>query len=154
MGPEHSSARLERYLQLIDEDHGKMPSGDNIAMKQLQEINMIVANPTTPANYMHLLRRQIKLPFRKPLIVMTPKALLHKAHSSFDDMLPGTSFTRLYKETGAASNQADQVKKILFCSGKVYYDLIDERKARNLDDQIAIARIEQVSISYSRCLLS
>lgn len=151
MGPEHSSARLERFLQLIDEDPDVMPKEDeHLAMNQLQEINMIVANPTTPANYMHMMRRQIKLPFRKPLVVMTPKALLRlpAAQSSFDDMLPGTSFTRAYKETGPAAAQADQVKKILFCSGKVYYDLVNERKARNLDEQIAIVRIEQVRFKF------
>lgn len=148
MGPEHSSARIERFLQLIDEDPDVMPTEDeHLPMKQLQEINMIVANPTTPANNMHMLRRQIKLPFRKPLIVMTPKALLRlpAAQSTFDEMLPGTSFTRAYKEAGPAAQNAEQVKKIVFCSGKVYYDLINERKAKNLDDQVAIVRIEQVS---------
>jgi 2-oxoglutarate dehydrogenase E1 component len=148
MGPEHSSARLERFLQLCDEDPDKMPAEDeNTAMKQLQSINMIVSNPTTPANYMHLLRRQTKLPFRKPLIVMTPKALLRlpAAQSSFDEMLPGTSFNRIYKETGPASNNPDAVEKVVFCSGKVYYDLIVERKKLNLDEKIAIVRIEQLS---------
>ena len=148
MGPEHSSARLERFLQLSDEDPDQMPAeSENQAMNQLQDINMIVANPTTPANMMHLLRRQTKFPFRKPCIIMTPKALLRlpAAQSSFDEMLPGTSFVRAYKETGPATKQPDDVKKILFCSGKVYYDLINERKSRNLDDQIAIVRIEQVS---------
>lgn len=147
MGPEHSSARLERFLQLIDEDPDSMPKEDeHLAMNQLQSINMIVTNPTTPANYMHMLRRQIKLPFRKPLIVMTPKALLRlpAAQSSFDEMLPGTSFVRAYKETGPATANAENVKKIIFCSGKVYYDLVNERKTLNLDDQIAIVRIEQV----------
>ncbi len=148
MGPEHSSARLERFLQLSDDDPDFVPEeNENTAMNQLQEINMIVANPTTPANCMHLLRRQIKLPFRKPLIVMTPKALLRlkEAQSSFDEMLPGTSFTRVYKENGPASNDPDNVKKILFCSGKVYYELVAERKKLNLDKDIAIARIEQLA---------
>ena len=115
-------------------------------MKQLQEINMIVANPTTPANMMHLLRRQTKMPFRKPLIIMTPKALLRHpdAQSSFDEMLPGTQFVRAYKEAGEASQKPEGVKKIVFCSGKVYYDLINERKAKSINDQIAIVRIEQV----------
>lgn len=151
MGPEHSSARPERFLQLIEEDPDFMPTDDNhLAMNQLQEINMIVCNPTTPANYMHMLRRQIKLPFRKPLIVMTPKALLRlpAAQSNFEEMLPGTSFSRAYKETGAAADDPALVKKIVFCSGKVYYDLINERKSMNLDEQIAIVRIEQVSQSY------
>jgi 2-oxoglutarate dehydrogenase E1 component len=145
MGPEHSSARLERFLQLSDDEPDRVPEENEFtAMNQLEETNMIVANPTTPANMMHLLRRQTKLPFRKPLIIMTPKALLRSAKSSFDEMLPGTSFVRVYKETGAASQNPEQVKKVVFCSGKVYYDLLAERKQRNLDDQVAIVRIEQV----------
>lgn len=148
MGPEHSSARLERFLQLSDEDPDALPANDeNASMSQLKNINMIVANPTTPANMFHLLRRQVKLPFRKPLIVMTPKALLRlpECQSSFDDFLPGTTFTRAYVETGVASNNPDNVKKVLFCSGKVYYDLIKERSKLGLDDQIAVCRIEQIS---------
>ena len=148
MGPEHSSARLERFLQLSDEDPDVLPAeGEYQAMNQLQDINMIVANPTTPANMMHLLRRQTKTPFRKPCIIMTPKALLRlpAAQSSFDEMLPGTSFVRAYKENGSAAKQPDDVKKILFCTGKVYYDLVNERKKRQMDDKVAIVRIEQVS---------
>jgi len=148
MGPEHSSARLERFLQMCDEDPDTIPeSNEHLAMTQLRNINMIVANPTTPANMFHLLRRQTKLPFRKPLIVMTPKALLRlpECQSSFDEMSPGTSFTRAYKEHGVATQAPANVKKILFCSGKVYYDLIKERSKLGLDDQIAICRIEQIS---------
>lgn len=148
MGPEHSSARLERFLQLSDEDPDMIPNEDeNVAMTQLKNINMIVSNPTTPANFFHLLRRQTKLPFRKPLIVMTPKALLRlpECQSSFDEMGPGTSFSRVYQEAGVASQQPENVKRILFCSGKVYYDLIKERTKLGLDDQIAVCRIEQIS---------
>lgn len=148
MGPEHSSARLERFLQLSDEDPDIVPVSDEFeAMTQLKNINMIVANPTTPANIFHLMRRQIKLPFRKPLIVMSPKALLRlpECQSSFDDFLPGTSFVRAYEEKGVASQNPDAVKKVLFCSGKVYYDLIKERTKLGLDDQIAVCRIEQIS---------
>ena len=151
MGPEHSSARLERFLQLCGEDPDVMPHEDeNLPMNQLQDTNMIVVNCTTPANIYHVLRRQIKLPFRKPLIVMSPKALLRlpEAQSSFDEMLPGTSFVRLYPEHGTAANAPSEVKKIIFCSGKVYYDLIKNRRDRNLDDSIAIARVEQVSGLY------
>lgn len=148
MGPEHSSARLERFLQLSDEDPDTIPESDEFeSMTQLKNINMIVANPTTPANMFHLLRRQTKLPFRKPLIVMTPKALLRlpECQSSFDEFLPGTNFTRAYKEKGVACQNPDNVKKVLFCSGKVYYDLIKERTKLGLDDQIAVCRIEQIS---------
>jgi 2-oxoglutarate dehydrogenase E1 component len=152
MGPEHSSARLERFLQLSDDDPDTIPSVDDeqMHMKQLQDINLIVAYPTTPANLMHMLRRQVKLPFRKPLVVMTPKALLRlpAAQSSFDEMLPGTNFVRAYKETGVASHNPENVKKIIFCSGKVYYDLVKERETRKLNDRIAICRIEQVFVCY------
>jgi 2-oxoglutarate dehydrogenase E1 component len=147
MGPEHSSARLERFLQLCDEDADTIPPESEFTpVDQLEEANMIVANCTTPANFFHLLRRQVKLPFRKPLIVMTPKALLRlpEAQSSFSDMLPGTEFIRAYQETGIASNNPDEVKNIIFCSGKVYYDALNERKKRDLDDKIAIVRLEQI----------
>ena len=114
---------------------------------------MIVVNPTTPANMMHLLRRQTKLPFRKPLIVFTPKALLRlpECQSSFDEMTPGTSFVRAYAEKGVASENPEAVQKILFCSGKVFYDLSNERRKLGLEDKVALVRIEQVSIlnSYS-----
>lgn len=142
MGPEHSSARLERFLQLVSEDPNLVTDMD--AMGQLQQTNMIVTNPTTPANYMHLLRRQVKLPFRKPLVIMSPKAMLHEAHSNFDEMLLGTSFARVYKENGPAVENPEEVVKLIFCSGKVYYDLIKERASRGLDQKIAISRIEQV----------
>lgn len=116
-------------------------------MTQLNDINMIVANPTTPANMMHLLRRQTKLPFRKPLIVFTPKALLRlpECQSSFDEMGSGTSFVRAYAESGPASHNPEAVQKILFCSGKVFYDLAKERQKLGLEDKVAIVRIEQVS---------
>jgi 2-oxoglutarate dehydrogenase E1 component len=149
MGPEHSSARLERFLQLSDDDPDRLyddADAEHTAMKQLEQINMIVAYPTTPANMMHLLRRQTKLPFRKPLIIMTPKSLLRSAKSNFDELLPGTSFSRIYKETGAAClDSPESVEKMVFCSGKVYYDLVAERSARGLDDKVAIIRIEQVA---------
>jgi len=126
MGPEHSSARPER---------------------QLSHINMIVANCSTPANYFHILRRQTALPFRKPLIVMTPKSLLRhpECRSSFDEMLPGTEFKRMILDAGPAGQNPSSVKKVLFCTGKVYYDLLKERRERGLEDQIAIHTIEQIS---------
>lgn len=148
MGPEHSSARLERFLQLCDEDPDlQRDENEYFAMNQLQDINMIVANCTTPANFFHILRRQVKMPFRKPLVIMTPKALLRlpEAQSSFDEMIGDTGFVRMYSETGVASNEPENVKKLIFCTGKVYYDLIKKRKENQLEDQIAIARIEQVN---------
>ena len=122
------------------------PEDEEFAVKQLSSINMIVANCSTPANYAHMLRRQIKLPFRKPLVVMTPKSLLRlpECKSSFDDMLPGTEFKRMILDNGPASENPAAVQKILFCTGKVYYDLLKERKDAGLEDKIAIHTIEQI----------
>ncbi|HJS30644.1 MAG TPA: 2-oxoglutarate dehydrogenase E1 component, partial [Alphaproteobacteria bacterium] len=125
-GPEHSSARLERYLQMCAED------------------NMQVANLTTPANYFHALRRQVRRPFRKPLIIMTPKSLLrHKvAVSALADLGPGTTFHRLIAEHAPLLGD-DKVRRVVLCSGKVYYELIEEREKRGVKD-VAILRVEQL----------
>ncbi|HEV7557684.1 MAG TPA: 2-oxoglutarate dehydrogenase E1 component, partial [Kofleriaceae bacterium] len=122
-GPEHSSARLERYLQ-------------NCA-----EHNIQVAQPTTPAQMFHLMRRQVIRPTRKPLIVMTPKSLLRlpAAASSIDELATGT-FHRVLPDSTA---DARAVTRALFCSGKIYYELVDERAKRN-DPSIAIIRIEKL----------
>ena len=124
-GPEHSSARLERYLQLCAEG------------------NIQVANCTTPANYFHLLRRQMLRPFRKPLIIMTPKSLLrHKlAVSRTQDFLGETHFMRLLSDTNPAPDA--QTRKLILCSGKVAYDLIEARDAAQ-DEGIQIVRVEQL----------
>ncbi len=124
-GPEHSSARLERYLQLCAED------------------NMQVANCTTPANYFHILRRQIKRNFRKPLILMTPKSLLrHKlCVSGLADMAKGTSFKRVIGEHASLAKD-DKIRRVIITSGKVYYDLLEARDAAKITD-IAIIRTEQ-----------
>ncbi|XP_017765396.1 PREDICTED: 2-oxoglutarate dehydrogenase, mitochondrial isoform X1 [Eufriesea mexicana] len=148
MGPEHSSARLERFLQMSADDPDYFPpESEEFAVRQLHDINWIVANCSTPANYFHILRRQIALPFRKPLILMTPKSLLRhpEAKSSFDLMLENTEFLRVIPEEGVASENPNNVKRVVFCSGKVYYDLKKARAERNLDDKIAIARVEQIS---------
>jgi 2-oxoglutarate dehydrogenase E1 component len=126
MGPEHSSARLERFLQLCAEE------------------NLIVGNFTTPAQYFHALRRQKHRDFRKPLILMTPKSLLGRpeAVSSESDFLEGTCFQEILPDTIAFENPAD-VKRIVFCSGKVFYDLAAHRKEEGITDT-AIIRIEQL----------
>lgn len=147
MGPEHSSARLERFLQMSSDDPDYFPpESDEFAVRQLHDINWIVANCTTPANLFHILRRQIALPFRKPLIIMTPKSLLRhpEARSSFDDMKEGTEFKRVIVDAGESAANPDGVKKLLFCSGKVYYDLKKARDERGLSKDISIARVEQV----------
>jgi 2-oxoglutarate dehydrogenase E1 component len=135
-GPEHSSARPERFLQMCASD------------------NWIVANCTTPANYFHILRRQIHRSFRKPLVLMTPKSLLrHKlAVSKLKDFAKGSSFHRvlwddaeLGPEYGISSTRLapdDKIKRVVLCSGKVYYDLLEERDARGIDD-VYLMRLEQ-----------
>ncbi len=134
-GPEHSSARLERFLQLCAED------------------NMQVVNCTTPANYFHVLRRQIHRQFRKPLIVMSPKSLLrHKrCVSTLAEMGPGSSFHRILwddahyrpETTTVTLKEDSEIKRVILCSGKVYYDLFEEREKRGLND-VVILRVEQL----------
>ncbi len=133
-GPEHSSARLERFLQACAED------------------NMQVANCTTPANYFHILRRQVHRPFRKPLILMTPKSLLRhkKAVSSLADLAEGSSFHRVLHDdaqtrpalAGIRIRGDKDIRRVILCSGKVYYDLLDAREKAGVDD-IYILRLEQ-----------
>ena len=126
-GPEHSSARLERYLQSAAED------------------NWQVANCTIPANYFHILRRQLKRAFRKPLILMTPKSLLrHRlAKSDLAEMAEGTAFQPILRDGATALAEDAKIRRVVLCSGKVYYDLFEEREKRGLDD-IYLLRIEQL----------
>ncbi|XP_053979496.1 2-oxoglutarate dehydrogenase complex component E1 isoform X1 [Hylaeus volcanicus] len=148
MGPEHSSARLERFLQMSADDPDYFPpESEEFAVRQLHDINWIVANCSTPANYFHILRRQIALPFRKPLILMTPKSLLRhpEAKSSFDLMKEDTEFLRVIPEEGKAAQNPSNVKRVVFCSGKVFYDLKKARTEKQLEDKVAIARVEQIS---------
>lgn len=148
MGPEHSSCRLERFLQSSDDDPDILPdlATPTDIIKQLYNINWIVANCSTPANLFHILRRQILLPFRKPLIVATPKSLLRlpECKSSFDDMIEGTEFQRAIAENGPIASTPDNVKRLVFCTGKTYYDLCAARTERNKNCEVAISRIEQL----------
>ncbi|XP_044101675.1 2-oxoglutarate dehydrogenase, mitochondrial isoform X1 [Neovison vison] len=149
MGPEHSSARPERFLQMCNDDPDVLPNLEeaNFDINQLYDCNWVVVNCSTPGNFFHVLRRQILLPFRKPLIIFTPKSLLRhpEARTSFDEMLSGTHFQRVIPEDGLAAKNPENVKRLLFCTGKVYYDLTRERKARGMEEQVAITRIEQLS---------
>ena len=143
-GPEHSSARLERYLQLCAED------------------NMQVANVTTPANYFHILRRQLKREFRKPLILMTPKSLLrHKrAVSRLDELSTDSTFHRLLwddaecrKEETTKLVADDKIRRVILSSGKVYYDLYEEREKRGIDD-VYLLRVEQLYPFPAKALIT
>ncbi|MBV8755423.1 MAG: 2-oxoglutarate dehydrogenase E1 component [Hyphomicrobiales bacterium] len=142
-GPEHSSARLERFLQMCAED------------------NMQIANCTTPANYFHILRRQLKREIRKPLILMTPKSLLrHKrAVSRLDEMAAGTTFHRLlWDDAQMLPGEKiklvpdDKIRRVVLCTGKIYYDLYEEREKRGLDD-VYLLRVEQLYPFPSKALV-
>ncbi|MFY9833685.1 MAG: 2-oxoglutarate dehydrogenase E1 component, partial [Methylocystis sp.] len=134
-GPEHSSARLERFLQLAAED------------------NIQVANCSTPANYFHILRRQLHRSIRKPLVLMTPKSLLRHKHcvSRIEDFGPSEGFHRLLSDdamkpvaAGAFKlRPSESIRRVVLCSGKVYYDLLEERDKRGADD-IYLLRVEQL----------
>ncbi len=143
-GPEHSSARLERWLQMCAED------------------NMQVANVTTPANYFHILRRQMKRDFRKPLIMMTPKSLLrHKrAVSTLNELSGESSFHRLLwddaqynKDEGIKLQKDAKIRRVVLCSGKVYYDLYEEREKRGIDD-VYLLRVEQLYPFPAKALIN
>ncbi len=142
-GPEHSSARLERFLQLCAED------------------NWQVANCTSPSNYFHILRRQLHRKFRKPLILMTPKSLLrHKrVVSRLDEMGPGTTFHRLLWDDAEHKPGEkiklvpdDRIRRVVLCSGKVYYDLYEAREAAGIDD-VYLLRVEQLYPFPARALM-
>ncbi|MGB6388277.1 MAG: 2-oxoglutarate dehydrogenase E1 component [Methyloceanibacter sp.] len=142
-GPEHSSARLERFLQLSAED------------------NWQIANLTTPANYFHALRRQMHRQFRKPLVLMTPKSLLRhrRVVSNLSQFGPDSSFHRVlwddaqFLEGQAVTLKPDaEIRRVVLCSGKVYYDLYDEREKRGVDD-VYLLRVEQLYPFPARALL-
>jgi len=143
-GPEHSSARLERYLQMCAED------------------NMQVANCTTPANYYHILRRQMHRNFRKPLIIMTPKSLLrHKrVTSTLEEFGPGSTFHRIlwddaeYRKDQKIKLTPDKkIRRVVICTGKVYYDLYETREQQNIDD-VYLMRVEQLYPFPARALIT
>ena len=148
-GPEHSSARLERFLQNSDDDPFKYVnmSTPELAEAQIRDTNWQVVNITSPANFFHVLRRQIMRSFRKPLVVMTPKSLLkHRlAKSSLLEMADNTHFRPVIGDSQRAelTNKPADIRRLIFCSGKVYFDLVEERERKKICD-VAIARIEQL----------
>jgi len=141
-GPEHSSARLERFLQLCAED------------------NWQVVNCTTPANYFHVLRRQLHRKFRKPLVIMTPKSLLRhrRVISNLAELGPGTTFHRVLwddteVEAGRQRRPDRDMRRVVLCSGKVYYDLFEAREAAGIDD-VYLLRVEQFYPFPARALMT
>jgi 2-oxoglutarate dehydrogenase E1 component len=125
-GPEHSSARLERFLQMC------------------AEYNMTVANITSPANFFHVIRRQLERPFRKPLVIMSPKSLLRHPScvSDISDIETGNGFKELIDDATFTSGKG--VKRVILCTGKIYFDLIAKRKDLGKEKEFAIVRLEQL----------
>lgn len=143
-GPEHSSCRIERYLQLTDA--ADCPTYD-VSIAEIQEkINFRVCNPTTSANYFHLLRSQMRRPFRKPLVVVSPKKLLKlkAAGSDIEEFGAGLRFLKVIGDQGKNMVSDDKVRRVVLCSGQVYYDLENERVKKGIND-VAIIRVEQLA---------
>lgn len=131
----------------MDEDPDIVPPMAEEERMQIQMSNWQVVNCSTPANYYHVLRRQVHRNFRKPLIIATPKNLLRekKCTSTLQDMGEHTKFKRVYKETNpAVYENPDKVRRVVFCTGKIYYDLVEEREKRGASN-VAIVRIEQLA---------
>eukprot|EP01118_Nematostelium_gracile_P008382 TRINITY_DN2782_c0_g1_i1.p1 TRINITY_DN2782_c0_g1~~TRINITY_DN2782_c0_g1_i1.p1 ORF type:complete len:508 (-),score=154.30 TRINITY_DN2782_c0_g1_i1:205-1728(-) len=137
-GPEHSSSRLERFLQLTDQDEINLFSAKN------KNPNIRVINLTTPANYFHALRRQLLTDYRKPLVVMAPKILLKhpQALSTLEDMGPDSYFMPVISDN---SVEPKSVERVIFCSGKIYVDLLAERQKKGYTTNTALVRIEEFS---------
>jgi 2-oxoglutarate dehydrogenase E1 component len=146
-GAEHSSCRVERFLQQVDEDPHFVPRLAHDERMQIQRCNWQIVNCTTPANYFHCLRRQVHRDFRKPLVVVAPKNLLRnkRAVSAIEEMGPGTRFKRVIGETDPFIEQnKEAVKTLVFCTGQIYYELSTERERLGITD-VAIVRVEQIA---------
>ncbi|KAF8633876.1 hypothetical protein AX15_001207 [Amanita polypyramis BW_CC] len=145
-GPEHSSGRLERFLQLCEDHPNIFPSPEKIE-RQHQDCNWQVVYPSTPSNYFHVLRRQVHRNVRKPLVLFFSKSLLRhpKARSTLEEMTGETQFRRyLPDEHEDALTSPEEIKRHILCTGQVYYTLTAEREARGITN-IAISRVEQIS---------
>jgi 2-oxoglutarate dehydrogenase E1 component len=144
-GPEHSSARVERFLTLTDASD-EPPTEDQSERDLILNCNFVVANCTTAAQYFHLLRRQMRRTFRKPLVVMSPKSMLKQKSvcSSIEEFSQGKRFQRVLVDQNPELVADDKVRKVVFCSGRVYYDLETARAKRGMND-VAIVRVEQMS---------
>lgn len=145
-GPEHSNGHIERFLALCDEDPARFPEYSPEKCRIMQDCNMQVVVPTTPANYFHVLRRQIKRDFRKPLVVFTSKSLLRhpQARSSIAQMTGDTRFIPFFPDESVAEAHASSITRLIFCSGQIYYALLREKQLKTLN-HVGIARIEQLS---------
>jgi len=142
-----SSGKPERFLQLCDTQALEPAMNDTVDWQNLKsDVNLSVVNLTTPANYFHLLRRQQMRSFRKPVVVMSPKTILRLADatSSLVDMAEGTHFQPVLADPKFMLKSTDAVKRVLLCSGKIYYDLSKHREQLNRED-IAIVRVEELS---------
>nr|XP_018263955.1 oxoglutarate dehydrogenase (succinyl-transferring), E1 component [Kwoniella dejecticola CBS 10117]OBR86113.1 oxoglutarate dehydrogenase (succinyl-transferring), E1 component [Kwoniella dejecticola CBS 10117] len=145
-GPEHSSGRIERFLQLCDDEPRIYPSAEKLD-RQHQDCNMQIVYPTTPANYFHVLRRQIKRDFRKPLIVFFSKSLLRhpQARSSLEEMTGDHTFQRYLPEPHPENLvEPEKIRRHILCTGQVYFQLLKEREDKGIND-VAISRLEQLS---------
>jgi len=144
-GPEHSSSRVERFLQLSDASDVP-PTEDEPERDIMSGTNMTVANCSTAAQYFHLLRAQMRRPFRKPLVVVSPKKLLkfRSAMSEFEDFKAGLRFKRALDDVNPNLVADDKVRKVVYCTGQVYYDIEAARAKRGIND-IAIVRVEQLA---------
>jgi 2-oxoglutarate dehydrogenase E1 component len=146
-GAEHSSCRMERFLQQVDEDPDVVPDMNESERMVIQQHNWQVVNPSTPANYFHALRRQIHREFRKPLVLIAPKNLLRdrRCTSTLEDMAEGTKFKRVLREQDPEIyNKPEGVKRVVFCTGKIYYELLEQREKLGTKDTV-LCRIEQLA---------
>lgn len=133
-GPEHSCARIERFLQLLNDDPRVIPNEEERYVRLIQNCNFQVCNPSYAANYFHMLKRQLKRDFRKPLIVSSPKKLLRlkQACSNLNEFNETLKFTQVRPEADPKiTSNYNGVKKLLICSGQVYYDLVARREKLN-----------------------
>jgi len=144
-GPEHSSCRMERFLQMTDDDPSVIPEQNAHTQIQIQRCNWQFLNCSTPANYFHALRRQVKRNFRKPLLVASPKSLLKLRHcvSPKEDFLEGSTFNRVIPANELSCGAAN-VRRHIFCTGKIYYEIQAELETKGID-YIAVSRLEQIA---------
>jgi 2-oxoglutarate dehydrogenase E1 component len=144
-GPEHSSSRVERFLQLCNQDEDVPNGGKYDITEVLKKTNMQVVNCSTAANYFHLLRTHMRMPFRKPLVVIAPKKLLklRQAASPIEEFGPDSKFEVLITDKNPNLVAPEKVKKVILCSGQVYYDLSGAVTKENRND-IAILRVESI----------